>query len=265
MTDYNTFQDQLIEYFSGSTGATLGPGIINSSLQNTTSDRWKIGYQPAALSRGVDMGATIGVNNSAFIDFNSLNNGTNDYDTRILSVLGEAGVNGRGIMQCYGNRFDFVGNAPNPAPYVQMPSGINFLGGPTVYHAPTNQGRLNNVRQVVWSGNMAPSNPNPSITIQLQDIDTGVPLKGHFTITMGNGYSGTGQSICFTQIAITKDDNGPNPWNWEQAYDKGDNLTNLFVNVGLSNPSYPTILLYNKTADPARYLISGFVYYDEEI
>lgn len=265
MTDFNTFQDQLVEYFSGSTAGVLGPGIKTSSLQRTTNESFAIAYQPAMAQRGVLIGADAAAANIAFIDFNSLDNGTNDYDTRIRSFLGEAGTNGRGTLDIIGNQFRFLGNTINPAPLVQMPNGINFLGGVDQYHPPTNQGRLNSVRQVVWSGNMAPSNPNPSITIQLQDIDTGVPFTGHFTITMSNGFSGTGQSICSTQIAITKDIAGVNPWNWEQAFDKGDNLTALFVNVNLTNPSYPQILLYNKTADPAKYLISGFVYYDQQM
>lgn len=265
MTDNNTFQDQLEEYFAGSTGSTLGPGLVNSSLENTKSDRFQIGYQPAANSRGVDIGATIGVPNSAFIDFNSLNNGTNDYDTRLLSTLGEQGVNGRGNLNMIANRFNYIGNATNPAPLVQMPNGIDFIGGPSVYHVPTNQGRLHNVRQVVWSGNLAPSNPNPSIVISLFDIDTGVPFTGYYNITMSNGYSGTGQSIAYFSLAITQDIAGANPWNWEELIKKGDDLTALYVTPGLTNPSYPSINLYNKTADPAKYLITAWVFYDTQM
>lgn len=263
MTDLNTFQDQLVEYFSGSTGSTLGPGITNSSLANTKNESFAVGFQPALDQRGILLAADQSFTNTVLIDFNSLDNGANDYDTRIQSVSGEAGVSGRGALRFIGNEFQYIGNVLNPAPYVIMPGGVNFIGDPAVYHAPTNQGRLNNVRQVVWSGNLSPSNPNPSIIISLQDIATGVALTGHFTITMSNGQSGTGQSICFTEIAITKDIAGGNPWNWERAYDKGDNLTALYVNVDITTPSYPSILLFNKTADSAKYLISGYVYYDE--
>lgn len=265
MTDYNTFQDQLVEYFSGSTGSTLGPGITTSSLARTKNESFAVGYQPAMDSRGILLAADVAFTDTVLIDFNSLDNGTNDYDTRITSYLGEAGTNGRGTLRFQGNSFEFIGNTINPSPIVNMPNGINFVGEASVYHPPTNQGRLHDVRQVVWSGNMAPSPTNPSIIISLQDIDTGVPFTGHYTITMSNGFSGTGQSICFTEIAITKDIAGANPWNWERAYDKGDNLSALYVNVDIANPSYPRILLYNKTADPARYLISGFVYYETEM
>lgn len=262
MTDNNnTFQDQLYEYFAGSTGTTLGPGIVNSSLVSTKSDRFQIGYQPASFGRGIDMGATIAVADTAFIDFNSKNGGTADYDTRILSLGGELGVDGRGTLATVCNNLQLIGNVTKPNPPLTLPGNINYGGGSTLYHAPTNQGRLNSVRQVVWSGNLATSPVNPSIVISLQDIDTGVPLSGQYTITISNGYSGTGASIAYYSWSITESSVG-DPWNTAVGFAQGDDLSNLYATATL-NTTVPLINLYNKTADPARYVISGFVYYDQ--
>lgn len=259
--DDNTFQEQLLAFFGGTTGSSLGPDITSSYLTNTKSDRWEIGYTAATQFRGVDMGATPAASNTAFLDFNSLNGGTADYDTRLLSVGGEAGYDGRGTLGMIANEFVFAGNALNTTPYVKLDGNMNFTGGAPYYHSPTNQGRLFNTRNVVWSGLLAPTSPAPSIIIQLQDIATGVPLTGQFFVTMSNGYSGTGQSINNTRLSITQDIAGANPWNWEVA-ELGDDLVNLRVLTDLTNPSYPQLLLFNKTADPAKYLITGTVFYD---
>lgn len=259
--DDNTFQEQLDIYFGGTTGSSLGPDITSSSLQETKADRWKVGYTPATQFRGVDMGATPAASNTAFLDFNSLNGGTADYDTRFVSVGGEAGINGRGTLSIVGNRFDFVGNTPNPAPYVQMPNGIQFIGGIDQYHPPTNQGRLHSVRQVSWSGNLAPSGIVPALVVYLQDIDTGVPLTGQFTVTISNGYSGTGASMYYSSFAICRSAVG-NPYNWELAFEKGTGSPTDLDALPFTAASIPQIFLYNKSADPAKYLITGTVFYD---
>lgn len=257
----NTFQEQLEIFFGGSTGSALGPDITSSSLEETKSDRWKIGYTAATQFRGLDMGATPAAANTAFIDFNSLNGGTADYDTRILSLGGEAGVDGRGDLIMYSNKFEFRGNTPNPTPYVQMPNGINFIGGIDQYHPPTNQGRLHSVRQVAWSGNLAPSGITPALVIYLQDIDTGVPLTGHFTATLSNGYSGTGASMYYTSFAICRSAVG-NPYNWELGFEAGTGSPTDLDVLPFTGASIPQIFLYNKSADPAKYIISGSVVYD---
>lgn len=262
--DDNTFQEQLDVFFGGTTGTALGPDVITSSLQETKSDRWKIAYTPSTQFRGIDMGATPIVSNTAFLDFNSLDGGTADYDTRLLSQGGEAGYNGRGTLAIVADRFQFIGNTQNTTPYIQLPSGINYIGGASVYHAPTNQGRLHSVRQVVWSGNLATSNPDPSIVISLQDIETGVALSGHYTITMSNGQSGTGASIAYYSWSITRSNVG-DPWQAAIGFASEDTPASLYANAILNNSSYASIRLYNKTADSARYLISGFVYYDTSL
>lgn len=259
--DDNTFQEQLEIFFGGTTGGALGPDIISSSLQETKSDRFKIGYTAATQFRGLDMGATPAAANTAFLDFNSLNGGTADYDTRILSVLGEAGVNGRGTMNLVGNTFNFVGNDPNPAPYIQIPNGINSIGGIGQYHVPTNQGRLHSIRQVVWSGNLAPSGITPALVIYLQDIETGVPMTGQFTLTISNGFSGTGASMYTTGFSICRSAVG-NPYNWELAFEKGTEAPPQLDALPFTAGAIPQIFLYNKSADPAKYMISGIVAYD---
>lgn len=260
--DDNTFEEQLIEYFGGSTDTQLGEGVISSWLQETKSDRFKIGYEPASLGRGIDMGATIGVSNSAFLDFNSLDNGTNDYDTRFVSVGGTAGVNGRGTLQIIGDQFLFIGNTTNPAPLIQLPNAINFIGGVSVYHAPTNQGRLISVRQIEWSGNLASGTTQ---LVDLKDLTTGFPFTGHYTITLSNGRSGTGASQAYSSYSITKTTVGLFPWQWLTGFEEGDNLSNLYTAVDPTNSLYPRLLLGNTTADPARYIIEGFVFYDQDM
>jgi hypothetical protein len=190
-----------------------------------------------------------------------LNGNTADYDTRLVSQGGEAGIDVRGDLNMVANKFKFVGNIPNPAPYVEMPNGINFLGGIGQYHVPTNQGRLHSVRQVAWSGNLAPSGIVPALVIYLQDIETGVPLTGQFTATLSNGFSGTGQSMYTTGFSICRSAQG-NPYNWELAFEQGTGTPTDLDVLPFTAASIPQIFLYNKSADPAKYMISGFVVYD---
>lgn len=60
--------------------------------------RLSIGLSPETSSRGIDIGATPNVANTAFLDFNSLDGGSNDYDVRLLSVSGTTGTNAKGTL-----------------------------------------------------------------------------------------------------------------------------------------------------------------------
>lgn len=91
--------------------------IVNSGLDFTQSDRLRIGYvgpqgttgQASTNRRGIDIGATPAVANTAFIDFNSLDNGGNDFDSRIISIGGVQGTDGSAILQFQGGQYIFSG------------------------------------------------------------------------------------------------------------------------------------------------------------
>ena len=55
-------------------------------------------------NRGVELSTTT---NSAYIDFHSLDAQYNDYDARIISTNGTAGVNGKGSLVCTANSYTF--------------------------------------------------------------------------------------------------------------------------------------------------------------
>jgi len=259
--DDNTFQEQLELYFGGTTGGALGPDIISSSLQDTKSDRFKIGYIPANQFRGVDMGATPSVPNTAFLDFNSLNGATNDYDTRLLSIGGEAGVQGRGSLVFSANNYTFAGNTTNPAPDTITTGSSLYQGGIGFFLPSVNQGRLWSVKEVVWSGNLPISPVDPSIVIQLRDPVSLVPYTGQFNVTLSTGFSGTGQSHYYQQLSITRDIAGPTDFNWEEGYEKYTDESTLYQIPNVSG-TFPSLQMWNKTADIGKYMVTGYVFYD---
>lgn len=260
--DENTFQEQLIEFFGGSTGTTLGPEVVNSSLTNTTSDRWEIGYTPAAQFRGIDMGATIGVSNTAFMDFNSLDGGSNDYDTRIISFGGETNVNGRGTMQFSANTYQLLGNTAEAEPeytlpgYVQQPA-IPFL--PSV-----NQGRQYALRNYQCTGVGMSADPAAAITIQLRDPVSLTPWFGAFEVYMSNGFNGTGQRASYTGWLIAK--NAVPPTNIIEARNvQGNALAVLYAEAGWNAGGFPQLLLFNKNAGTSFiYIVKATVFPDND-
>lgn len=264
-TSFNSFQEQLELYFGGSTGSTLGPTVVNSSLENTTSQRFDIGYQPAGDLRGVDIGATPGIANTAFIDLNSLDNGTNDYDTRVLSIGGEAGVDGRGILALQGNEFAFVGNTVNATPIVYFNGQNTFAGSTAQFYPSVNQGRMFPVQQVIWTGQAGTAPVDPVVEIQFRDRVSLTAFTGHFIITISNGWdgSGTGASVYQAVKSVVKQSllpPAPGGAYWNGANEEeGDDLTQVYANFDITNSDYPILRIYNKSTDPIRFLISGVV------
>lgn len=247
------------ELYFGSTEETLGPKIVNSSLEKTTSPVFKVGYQAAADLRGVSFGADPDSENIAIIDFNSLNNGTNDYDSRILSFAGEAGQNGRGTLIMNANEFQFNGNSLNVRPNIKIPGQLYYE---TQAQVPSNlQGRAYDMQEVVWNGFIGTSPNDPIRTIQLRSAE-GTPLFGIFDVAMSNGYGGGGEGFIRSGWVISKNAVPPSGLTQTSVPQEGQDLARLYTEIQWNNVSQnPEIRLYNKnTSGTAIYVIKGLVF-----
>lgn len=256
----NTFQEQLDEFFGGSTGGALGPDVISSALRATTSEVFDVGYTPATLGKGVQLYAVPGAGppESALIDFNSKNNpGTQSFDARIEVSGGENNVFGRGAFNIFANSYGFNGNPANAVPQMNYYGDAFYRVVPIV--PSVNHGRTIAVQQVAWTDTVG-TNPGVAVrVIQLRDPTTLTPLFGQFVASYSNGYSGTGNSIYQATFSVAKSTVG----NVNVASEvEGDDLSNLYIDVTWNAGGFPQINIYNKTSDNARYLITGTVFPD---
>lgn len=226
-------------------------GDIQTNINRTTADRFEIGYTPANDLRGVDIGATTGVANSAYIDFNSLDNGTNDYDTRIVSVGGELGTNGRGILQMSANEYHLLGNSVEPEPEYKMPGYVQMPAIPTLVG--TLQGRQYAVRNYIWTGSGANDGANPVRTIQLRDPVSLTPWFGVLDVAMSSGFAGTGDCASYAGWVIAKNASPPSDI-IECRSSEGTALAVLYAEADWNAGGYPQLKLFNKQAG------SDFVY-----
>lgn len=265
MTDptKNTFQNSMSLYMGGTDGTTLGSGMTGSSLQSTTSDRWKIGFQDVADKRGIDMGATVGVSNSAFLDFNSLDDVENDWDTRLLSVGGATGIDGAGILQIYANRFDLVGPSSNPKPSLNMGGDIYH----TVVPFTAGKGREALTQQITWCGGGGQDSTNPVITIPLLGgTDGTTPLWGAFNVYLSSGYAGTGDVAIRTGWIIAKNATPATDILEGSNAAAGTALAVLYSEADWNAGGYGQIKLFNKQAGSTfKYLITGYVFPNDDM
>lgn len=250
-TTLNTYQLCAEEYL----------GDVETNINRTTADRFEIGYTAANNQRGIDMGATIGVNNAAFIDFNSLNGGTNDYDTRLLSVSGEAGVDGRGILLMIANEYQFNGNSVNNQPAYGMPG---YIYQPAMgINVGTNQGRTLPISTHCWTGSGGTQPVNPVITIQLRDPVSLTPWFGVYDVYMSSGYAGTGDAFSSANWVIAKNATPPTDILEVEPARAGPALAVLYAEAEWNATGYPQLLLYNKQAGSTfRYMVRATVFYN---
>lgn len=253
----NPFQQSLIDYLGGTTGGALGPGVVSCALESTTSSQWKVGKTTANDLRGVDIGASVGAANTAFIDMNSLDSGTNDFDTRILSFAGEAGVNGRGSFVFQADSYTFNGNGLNAAPLLTAPGALFQPGGITT--PVLNQNREFGMLHVAWSGEVGTDAVNPALVIQLKDPVSNLPYFGHLWVTVSNGYQLTGNSIAQHTFSFSKS-TVSNVVVADES--EGNDLTNIYASITWGVGGFPVLNIYNKIggASTARYMITGTIF-----
>ena len=257
--DDNTFQAQLDTFFGGSTGNSLGPDVVNSALTNTTSPSFKVGYTSSNDFRGVQTGASVGAPNTAFLDFNSLNGGTNDFDTRILAFAGEAGVNGRAGLILQADSFTFSGNASNATPLMTQTGNTFQPGGAEYFDVSTNQGRMLSLLHVAWSGEIGYDGTNPALVIQLRDPVTSAPWYGQFFVSLSNGYIGA--AIWQATMTVSKDQTPAQNIVVAQEVE-GNDLANIYATITYGIAGNPVLNFYNKigAGTTARYMVTGTVF-----
>lgn len=250
----NTFQVSAEEYL----------GDIETNITRTTADRFEIGYTTANDLRGVDIGATTGVNNSAFIDFNSLNGATNDYDTRIVSVGGEAGVDGRGILTFSANEYHLNGNSLEPEPEYKLPGYIEQPAIPL--NVGTNQGRTYDIRYYTWNGTGGTDPTNPVITIQLRDSVSLNPFFGAYDVYMTSAYLGNSSVFDSANWLVVKNATPPTNVIESEPARAGSNLSALYAEVDWNAGGYPQLKLFNKIGGGStfRYIVRAMVFPDND-
>lgn len=239
-------------------------GDVETNISRTTADRFQIGYTNDNDQRGIDMGATTGVANAAFLDFNSLDGGTNDYDTRIVSVSGEAGVNGRGILTFSANEYQWNGNSVEPEPEYRMPGYFEYPAIP--FNVGTNQGRTYDVRQYYWNGTGGTDPTNPVITVQLRDPVSLTPWFGVYDVYMTSAYLGNSSVFDSANWLVVKNATPPTNVIESEPARAGNNLSSLYAEVDWNAVGYPQLKFFNKIGGGStfRFLVRVTVFPDND-
>lgn len=260
----NTFQIQAEEYLAGTTDTTLGSGIVNSSLRNTSSDIFVVGKNASTGGKGVDLYTTVEpAIDVAGIDLHSLQTVTpNVWDVRIESVGGEQGVNGRGSLGIYCQSLDLNGNAANNDAADFRMRGYHVF--PTrVLNVGTNQGRQYAMQEVIWSGSGTNAPVNPVITIQLRDPVSLNPWFGVYDVYMTSAYTGSSSVFDSANWMIAKNAEPPTNIIEAQPARAGSNLTVLYAELDWNATGYPQLKLFNKQAGGQfRYYVRGMIFPD---
>ena len=148
MTTLNTFQEQLADYFGGSTGTALGPGVTGSALQSTDSTSFVIGWQGPAAPSSTQSGTSCGVEvkadrtaNASWLDFHSTSGYfNNSYDWRWQSSGGATGTAAQASMIGLGKELDLrcpIRTTPSASPTFGLPFFVDY--GKVSVNAGTNQ------------------------------------------------------------------------------------------------------------------------------
>ena len=258
----NTFQEQLNEFFGGSTGTTLGPEVQQSYLQGSYANRFNLAKTSATQFRGVQLACDS--SNVAYIDFNSLDGGTNDYDTRIISVGGEAGVPGRGIIGMNANEYHLNGNTAEAEPEYRFPG---YLQQPAIpFNTGVNQGRLFALRNYQWSGSGGNNGASPVVTIQLRDPVSLTPWFGVFDVYMSSGFSGGGVTRWVSTNGWVIGKNADPPTGIiEGRNSEGGALAVIYAEADWNIGGFPQIKLFNKQAGTSFiYIVKATVFPDND-
>ena len=261
----NTFQTQLEEFFGGTTGGSLGPGVTTSYLESTLSEGFRVGYTAETLGKGVEIYAvpSAGPPESALIDFNSKNNpGTQSFDARIEVSGGENNVFGRGAFNIFANSYGFNGNPINPTPAMNYYGDAFFQPVPLV--PSVNHGRAMAVQKILFTGSAGSDAVNPVRTIQLRDPITLTPWFGVFNVYQTATFSGVNQWASSTNWLIMKNASPPTDIVEGQNEREGPSLTILYPEADWNAGGFPQIKLFNKdTSAPGNtfvYMIEGSVF-----
>lgn len=266
MNTLNTFEEQLTEYFGGSTGSALGPDVKSSYLEDTKSNIFSVGLTPETLGKGVEMYAVPGAGppESALIDFHSQNNpGNQIFDVRIEATGGESNVFGRGSLNFFANIYGFNGNAINTKPSYWMFGDI--VNRPVPINPSVNQGRLYAMQSVNWSGVAANANPNPALTIQLRDPVSLTNWFGVFDVQMSSAFGGGGRVFTTCGWVIAKNASPPTNIVETRIPPEGPDLSNFYAEADWNVAGYPQLLLYNKVGGTNFvYMVRGMIFPDND-
>ena len=239
-------------------------GDIDTNISRTTSDDFRIGYTAATAQRGIDLGDIENLSQVVSIDFNSLDGGSNDFDTRIRSVGGEAGVNGRGILQMNANEYHLFGNTAEPEPEYKMPGYVEQPAIPL--NVSVNQGRTYDLRYYTWNGQGGTEPTNPVITIQLRDPVSLTPWFGAIDVYMTSAYLGNSSVFDSANWLVVKNATPPTDIIEAEPARAGNNLSALYAEVDWNATGYPQLKLFNKIggASTFRYIVRVMIFPDND-
>ena len=136
---------QILYYENGSATSSANLTFSDSKLAvdgnaEVLGGRLEVGFSSATSNRGVDLGATPGVSQTAYLDFNSTDGSTRDYDARLLSVGGDTGSDGKGSFNIFAGELN-VNNPMRVTPSGAPPASKWFIDyGSVPIPAGTNTG-----------------------------------------------------------------------------------------------------------------------------
>lgn len=174
MTTKNTFQEQLIDYLSGTTGGYIG--ATGSALESTTSNVFVVGYQGPAQPPSNNSGTSCGielksepVSNASWIDFHSTTGYFgNSYDFRMQASGGSTAGSGQANMIFLGNNIDMRCpiNVGNGAPQFKLDFGTTLAtaGVNTITTITLTSGLFTSAPTVVCTANTPTGSTGDQIT-----------------------------------------------------------------------------------------------------
>lgn len=201
----NPFQQALDEYFGGSTGGELGPGVSVSSLLGTKAERWYVNYTPGSgnecdigFEHRADPAAQL-----AYIDVHTTPGYfNNNFDYRMIYGGGATGIEGQGGMVCQGAGATFYHPLRTNPPGAALPPPWYIDYGETVV-----ADGLNQLTTITFNTTFATA---PKVIVQVVDTGPGVQVDNFTTYieatTTGTcsvrGYGSVSTGFLYNWIAI---------------------------------------------------------------
>ena len=197
--------------------------------------------------------------NISYIDFHSLDNVQNDYDSRILSVGGVTGANGRGAMGLEGSYYAFSGY-PNggggggingSTGQVKVDSYVEYRSFP---YSNTSNIRTYSIARRVYSGQMVKST---AATYTLDCFGDGnYGLYGMYYVYFMNKKGGYANGIATAMRGTSANPGNTNFVTWDMLVNEGNDILNLVWTTGSSNWC-PQITFKNTSNSDAYFIVTA--------
>lgn len=232
--------------------------VVQSGIESTKSTVLRMGYVSGADpvagapngNRGITLGAEAPVPSTAFIDFNSLQNGTNDFDARIISIGGQENVVAQAILQFQAAEYIFSGITSDLIIDNRMrwrSAGTTILPG----------GSLAGPLKREFGSSMTtfalnvPATTTPLTLAMDFRYPDGTPMYGHYWFSMNQRNDGNPGAYSYRTWELYLYRTGTNTCRWEEVYPRRGGGTD--INITTPSETAPNVNIFNQVNRPAKF------------